>query len=96
MTKKKIDIDDLIDTIVSAKKKRPLNWIDRLDTEAKEFVFKLRTKFEEGVTISPARVVEKLEEHFGVQVSGIQVRRFLSGELHAEENFEEESSRRTS
>lgn len=39
---------------------------------------------DEMIVVSPAR-------YFGVNVSDNQVRRFLSGELHAEENFESSS-----
>jgi hypothetical protein len=94
MKKKKINVDELVDLVAKAKRKRPKNWIDFLDDDAKEFMFKLRSKKNSGVPISPTRVVEKLEEHFGVRASDIQVRRFLSGALHAEEDFEEEKGSR--
>jgi len=92
MTKAKIDVDDMVQDILKSKRVRPKNWIDGLDTDGREFVFKLRAKKEQGSDVSSARVTSKLKEHFGVIVSDSQVRRFLRGELYAEEDFKEESS----
>jgi hypothetical protein len=93
MAKKKIDVDEMVADVVKAKKKKPANWVDKLDGDAKEFMFKLRKKEEEtGITIGSAVVIQKLKEHFGVFVSDTQVRRFLSGVTHAEEDYQKESS----
>ena len=94
MTKKKIDVDELVDEVVKApRRKRLRNWVDNLEPDAKEFLFKVRQKKEEGVNISPMRAAEKLKEHFGVKASNTQVARFLSGEINAQEDFEEASGR---
>jgi len=94
MSKKKINVDDMVEDILKAKSKRPKNWVDRLEGDAKEFMFKLRKKAVDGIAVNSIKVSEKLEQHFEVRVSDNQVRRFLRGELHAEEDFKEESSNR--
>jgi len=92
MVKNKIDVNEIIEDVIKSKRKRPLNWVDRLDIEPKKFMYRLKDISETEVIISPVRVTEKLKEHFGVSVSDNQVRRFLSGEIHAEENFEKKES----
>ena len=92
MSKNKIDANEIIDDVIKSKRKRPLNWVDRLDKDSKEFMYQLKRISDTEVIISPVRVAEKLKEHFGVSVSDNQVRRFLSGELHAEENFDKKES----
>ncbi len=62
MTNKKIDVDEMIDDVLKVKKKRPKNFIDRLDADGKEFMFKLKGKYKEGAVISPAAIIEKLKE----------------------------------
>lgn len=79
--------EEIVDEVIKTPRRRLLNWIDKLEPSARDFVNRLKEKQKEGVYISATRTKEKLEEHFGVYVSTSQVRRFLIGELNAEESI---------
>lgn len=86
MSAAKKSVDDLIDETLNTKKKKPKNWVDRLSGEPKEFLLKLRERADNGMVVSATVVSEKLRDHFNVEVSSTQVRRFLKGEVNVSED----------